>query len=141
MSTLQNVKKALKAAGLPAAFVPARSQVVAVNCNEHQVEQVAAILQSNGYRRAETYYGTDTDYQVTFRRETKTEAAMTATELTAAVAKMGARKNNTLTIGAFTLTKWSGNDRYCLTRGEQHLSVAGIAHITKLLKDNGAVAA
>jgi hypothetical protein len=64
---------------------------------------------------------------------------MTTAELIATTAKMGIRKNNALVVGAFTLTKW-GADRFCLTQGAQHISVAGIAHITKILKQNGAVA-
>lgn len=64
---------------------------------------------------------------------------MTIAELTKATAKMGVRKNNTLAVGPYTLTKWGNDNRWCLTRGEKHISVAGIAHITGILKKNGAV--
>jgi tryptophan 2,3-dioxygenase len=69
MSNLQNVKKALKAAGLPPAFVPRdRNQVVAVNCNEDHAQQVFDTMTNHGYCRIKTYFGLDTDLQMIFKR-------------------------------------------------------------------------
>ena len=67
--TLQTAKQELKSKSLPAAFIPAgRNQVVAVNCNEPEMWRVYDVMVKHGYRRVETFYGVDTDYQMIFKR-------------------------------------------------------------------------
>lgn len=67
--SLKNAKTELKNKCLPAAFAPrhAPSGTVAINVNERDLWFAVGVMVKHGYRRVETFVGTDTDYQVCFK--------------------------------------------------------------------------
>lgn len=69
MTSLKNAKAELKSKSLPTAFMLRNtpSGVVAVNVNERDMWRVFDVMVKHGYRRVDTFVGTDTDYQVCFK--------------------------------------------------------------------------
>jgi hypothetical protein len=66
--SLKSAKAEIKSKNLPAPFAPrnAPGGVVAINCNSVESLEIPQIMANHGYRFAETFYGVDTDYQLTF---------------------------------------------------------------------------
>ena len=64
---------------------------------------------------------------------------MTSNELTTALAQMKIRKNNTLTVGNFKITKWGADYFHLETTEGKYIGVAGQKWLTGKLINAGAV--